>query len=437
MPYATMQYNSNQQQPKKEDENQPLEVSSTATARLQTTSRSSSSRHHSSNKKASAVSVHPDELLPTVASEIPLGAPPLLDGKTELQCGSDSSSSSSSSSSQAEPQLVHGEVELTFGQSDYTWLVFVSRPVYVQCVIPAAQAAPEFVPGQPVASAGVVFALQFLDAESSHDDQSDLVIRMALANDCTHGTNPMSCGRAGSRDGDHVNQTAYTSLLRQHADLYPGPDTDVSFDFVKNETTGETVATHLKFNWNVQSMKHGEIFDDQIDNQADTVPVLEGGSKGELQMKEREEGKANLLMYALPHHQDMIEESSILAASQQDKENQESSFPTYTVPGDEHSDTVHAKFCKSSLIGPACLIEGSTWALREEHKWTSFRAPRPPQNDTLPALAKAFRADVKYTLPSYYQRGAGDTVRNCCRGVVKFCLERNVKSNPQFIFLLS
>ena len=348
-------------------------------------------------------------MLPTIASEIPLTGSPILDGTTELEC------SSGSDGSTGEPQLVQGEVELSFAQSDYTWLIFLSRPVYVQCIRPPAQEAPAFVPGQAVPSSGVVFALQFLDQhqddpnnddDDDNNNMSDLVIRVALANDCTHGTNPQSCGRADEER--HVNQTAYTNLLRKHADLYPGPDTDISFDFVKNETTGQTSATHMKFNWNVQSMKHGEIFDDRIDNSADTV-MTAGSSSG------HSRGKANLLMYALPHHQDMIAASTINAGSNQNQENQESSFPTYEVAGDAHSDIHNAKFCKHCLLGPTCLVEGSTWSLREEHKWTSFRAPRPPQNDTLPALAKALRSDLQFKLPSYFERGAGDTVSSMIR----------------------
>lgn len=386
MPYATMQYNSNQQQ----QQESPTSPSPTvATSRLK---KKLVQKHH---HKRSANNL-PDIMLPTIASEIPITGSPILDGTTELACSTGSDDSS-------EPPLVQGEVELSFAQSDYTWLVFLSRPVYVQCILPPAQEAPEFVPGQPIPSSGVVFALQFLDEHQENDDTSDLVIRVALANDCTHGTNPQSCGRADEER--HVNQTAYTNLLRKHADLYPGPDTDISFDFVKNETAGQTTtsATHMKFNWNVQSMKHGEIFDDRIDNSADTV--LNGASH------EHSRSKANLLMYALPHHQDMIAASTIHAgSSEQQQENQESSFPTYEVAGDAHSDIHKAKFCKHCLLGPTCLVEGSTWSLREDHKWTSFRAPRPPQNDTLPALAKALRGDLNFKLPSYFERGAGDTV---------------------------
>ena len=395
-----MQYNSNQQKQLVPTESNPT----VSTSRWKTSLLHHHHRHHSGgniDKETTGVTFDREKMLPTIASEIPIGSPPILDGTTELDCSSGMIAS--------KPQVVKGEVELSFYESDFTWLIFLSRPVYIQCIVPPTHERPAFVPGQPVASAGVVFALQFLDeCHDDNDDQSDLVIRLTLANDCTHGTNPQSCGRGDEER--HINQTAYTSLLRKHADLYPGPDTDVTFDFVKNETTGKASATHIKFNWNVQSMKHGEVYDDRIDNSADIV-----SKNGKTQSHDSDE--ANLLMFALPHHQDMIAISTSMSKNltlsqekQQGQENQESSFPTYEVAGDAHSDTTEEKFCKHTLLGPTCLVQGSTWSLREDHKFVSFRAPRPPQNDSLPALARAYRKDLKFKLPSYFERGAGDTV---------------------------
>jgi hypothetical protein len=327
-------------------------------------------------------------MLPTVASEIPIGAPPRIDGKHTLDCDS---------KAVGEPMLVKDEIELVYTQSDYTWLIFVSRPVHVQCIMPSKRKTPAFVPGQPVPSSGAVFALQFLDDEKT-EEQSDLVIRMALMNDCTYGANPMTCGRGTSSR----NQTELGEVLRQHKDLYPGPDSDLEFEFLTNTTTTETSAARMKFNWNVQSMTKGEIFDDTIDNSVEVLGRSQnsdavGSEDGD---DDDDDVNTNLLMYALPHHQDMIE-----MATASKKENHESSFPT-----NAHNE----RFCRSSLIGPACLVKGSTWNLREEfagRQLTSFRAPRPPQNNTIPALAKALKKDLKFELPSYFQRGAGDTVR--------------------------
>lgn len=331
--------------------------------------------------------VYDDQSLPTIASEIPIGAPPLLDGKLKLDCDSNAVS---------EPGLVKDEIQLIFSQSDYTWLIFVSRPVRVQCVTPAKKEAPAFVPGQPAPSSGVVFGLQFLDDDDT-EDMSDLVVRVALMNDCTYGANPMTCGRGSfSRD-----QTELGALLRKHKDLYPGPDSDLEFEFLANETTSETSAARIKFNWNVQSMTKGEIFDDNIDNTLEVLGATKDAAVGDdnKDAESEEEQDPKLLMYALPHHQDMIE-----SATASDKENHETSFPM---------NADNERFCRPSLIGPACLVKGSTWNLREDfssRQLTSFRAPRPPQNDTLPALSKALKKDLKFEIPVYFMRGAGDTV---------------------------
>jgi len=353
--------------------------------------------------------------LPTLASETAIGAPPLVDGKTRLQCqdmNHKHKGSSTTDFSNEDGVWAEKEIELVFAESDYTWLVFVSRPVKVQCIIPAQKEAPAFVPGVPMPSAGIVFALQFLDHDDDDDasDNNDLVVRVALLTDCTHGSNPATCGRAGSHSSNSKNATAYAQLLRHHANWYPGPDTDVTFDFVSSNrtdtattTSTSSTATRVKFNWNVQSMNGEEIYDDTIDNTPQT--------------DQEEVSKPNLLMYALPHHQDMIQASSSSSMEEasgnqyqrQEEENQESSFPTHTVVDSKSSDVEDARFCTTSLLGPVCLVQGSTWSLREEHKWTSFRAPRPPTNDTLSALATAYQHDINYKLPKYYRRGAGDT----------------------------
>lgn len=324
---------------------------------------------YNSNQQAVSSSNEEEALLPTIASETPIGALPVLDGGTKLKCGE-------------QPQWVQKDIQLEFSEPDYTWLVFVSRPVRVKCIVPPPpKNPPVFVPGRPVPSPGIVFALQFFDTDDSGDSpqpSSDLVIRVALANECTHGANPMTCGHTSSSTQDPV---AYASLLRRHADLYPGSDTDVTFDFAEgtNDTPG---STRMNFNWNVQSMKQGQIKEDAIGT--DDERSLENGGK--------QEEAAKLLMYALPHHQDMIEESNLQNITV---------LPTYGA---------NTKFCKDSLLGAVCIVEGSTWHLQEEQMLASFRAPRPPQNDILPDLVKAYHQDLNFELPSYFQRGAGDTV---------------------------
>lgn len=347
MPYGTMQYNSNRQ---------------------------FDSSNHTDE-------VDDDQLLPTVVSEIAIASPPVIDGNQTLDCGSEPV---------GERYVVNDEIELLFLQSDYTWLVFVSRPVRVQCIVPNGEHSSEHDKKTPA------FALQFLD-DINPEDTADLVIRLALMNDCTNGRNPITCGRGSlSR-----NQTEYGTLLRRHKDLYPGPDSDTEFIFETDNNTNETTAAGIKFNWNVQSMTRGEIFDNTIDNEQEIVRSTEVGSNVNGNDDDAaNDDQAKLLMYALPHHQDMID----AAIHAPDNVNRDTSFPTN---GEEE------RFCRDTLIGPACIVQGSIWNVREEfssRRLANFRAPRHPKNDSLPALATAFIHDLELELPQNFVRGAGDTV---------------------------
>ena len=64
--------------------------------------------------------------------------------------------------------------------------------------------------------------------------------------------------------------------------------------------------------------------------------------------------------------------------------------------------------CTPSLNGDACLVEGSTWVLKENlYGEPSFFAPRPPTASSITNIAKALKKDILFRLPSYYARGAG------------------------------
>lgn len=68
------------------------------------------------------------------------------------------------------------------------------------------------------------------------------------------------------------------------------------------------------------------------------------------------------------------------------------------------------KFCTPSLNGIACIVFGSSWILKEKMDCeTSFWAPRSPTASAISSLAKAITSDIKFRLPEWYERGAGDT----------------------------
>ncbi|CAB9497949.1 Endo-1,3(4)-beta-glucanase [Seminavis robusta] len=278
-----------------------------------------------------------DQDMPTIVSEVPISSPPLLDGQTNLDCKN--------------VQLVQKEMQLQFQGSDYTWLVFVSRPVMVRCM-------------ETSSLPGTSFAVQFLldndDDDDDDDESSDLIVRMAMGNACT--TNPGTCGAQTRRK----DPESYMRLLRKHANYYPGPNTAVGFEF---ETDNDEFNS-IQFDWNVQKMRRDD--------------------------HETEKNATSLLMFALLHHQDMF-------AASQKAGNKNPQLPSY--PHGKGGP----KSCATTLLGPACLVEGSTWMLQEKRQRASFRAPRPPRNEDLAVLVDAFRSDLNYSLPLYFQRGAGDT----------------------------
>lgn len=67
-------------------------------------------------------------ILPTVVSQIQLYSPPVADSKFELVC-----SKGRGRFDNTTEQLVKKSVKIIFLESDITWVVFYSHPVYVRC----------------------------------------------------------------------------------------------------------------------------------------------------------------------------------------------------------------------------------------------------------------------------------------------------------------
>lgn len=178
--------------------------------------------------------------------------------------------------------------------------------------------------------------------------------RTALFKPCTKGVSPVYCHQEQMRpDALHMGQGDYGTILRKHAHLYPGPNASVSYDIDDSEAEAT-----LLFDWNVQAM---------------SSPLYPNISIAHVD---------EVITFALPHHLDMMKE--IVTPSKD-------------------------IYCAHSLIGPACLVEGSTWSLSELMPNISFRADRPPTDSALPFIFKSLEEDIEFRLPDYYQRGAGDT----------------------------
>ncbi|KAG7344297.1 glycosyl hydrolase family 81 protein [Nitzschia inconspicua] len=274
-------------------------------------------------------------IFPTIASPLEMVDPILVDGSDiKLRCSSDGVS---------DPILAKRDLEMYFHQSDFAWMVFLSEPAWITCIIDKERRT-------------LIQIIDYEAAEEGCNRKEKLVMRAALLDQCMTNANPISCRNGlGHRLIDEPKKGEYTELLRAHVDIYPGPNTAVSYDIT--DPTGDQATLH--FDWDPQSMS------DECPNNSTKV-----------------EGQNDMLMFALPHHMDRF-------------------APQYLPNG--------KRYCKSSLTGPMCLVRGSGWSLSQILPQISFRASRPPKPHFIPRLGFALVKDIKFRLPAYVKRGSGDT----------------------------
>ena len=293
-------------------------------------------------------------ILPTVVSEIHLSSPPIADSRHELKC----SNSKDLSDNGSKEYLVHKSVKITFLESDITWLVFYSHPVYVRCYDMSQDTTTQ-----------IPFVLQAIRLANTVREEQELksdflfTSRIALMNNCTLGKNPTHCKDEKPSDMSH-----YDKLLHKHADVYPGINTKIDYTFFSHDSNvkGDGAYAYLQYDWDARHVRNGTFTPDK--------GVADAG----------------LLMYSLPHHRDIMHSQS----------SSPSSFEF------ENGKT----YCTPSLNGDACIVDGVAWALKENlDGQPSFFAPRPPMASTIRNLAKAINQDIQFRIPGYYSRGAGDT----------------------------
>jgi Glycosyl hydrolase family 81 C-terminal domain len=308
-------------------------------------------------------------IVPTiVAGKVPAGDP-WIDGtnSTTLKCGplevDDAGNLLPPKTLSARP--IQREVLLHFKGSDFTWIVFFSRPVTVSC---SAAPDPESVQGTTPGAGGLgtMFQLQVVTSASSGEDGVDeepLVVRTALVDECTTGRAAiMAHCEAGRRMKD---PEGYLEMLRKSAHVYPRgrPRVDLHFS-----DTAQNVS-RITFDWDVASWK-------STGASSSTDPDDDGSS-----------AEIEPLMYALPFQQEMLE--SVDSVS---------------------SNRVLKDFCKPTFHGSTCLVKGSKWSLVEKvEPKPSFYGARPPEASAIPALAEALSSDLRYRLSSNLKRGAADT----------------------------
>ncbi|KAL3910500.1 MAG: hypothetical protein SGILL_007666 [Bacillariaceae sp.] len=281
------------------------------------------------------------EILPTIAAQIGIDDPILVDGSdTQLKCPHGSLS---------KRVLVEKDIEFYFHASDFAWMVFFSQPAWIACTVDDQQRTMIQV---------VEIQRTEEDDDVSCEQEAPFVLRSVLLDQCMTNANQITC-RKGlvSRVIDEPRKGEYTELLRRHSTQYPGRNTKVSYDI--SDPAGNVATLH--FDWDPQTMGQ--------QCASDSASAYKGK-------------KSSMVMFALPHHMDGFS-------------------PEYLPDG--------KRYCKSSLTGPACMVLGDGWSLDQTLPTIDFRASRPIKPHFIPRLAAALSRDIKYKLPEYQMRGAGDT----------------------------
>jgi hypothetical protein len=296
----------------------------------------------------------------------------IVDGKKEVHCGGSGST-----------VHIEREAELVFSgavSSDYTWLLFVSEPMDMKCSMEFLQERGEGpTPGAP----GEMRSMPHfkLAAESVYETA---VLRTALVNNCTMGTNLGNCeGKAQGR-----NQTEYAQILRENYMLYPTGESRVGY-----ESSGLNWAYH-----EIRDTKHRQRNDDEGSTWGPLGSALstkelkgprEDGSLYFMWGTRRMDGqivqpaaeKDDLLMFSLPHHREALSDAKLLPVG---------------------TPTLH---------GFAQLVKGVHWAMSLDLAAVSFGIQRDDlhQPAMTTAINEALDKDIMFEIPDNYKRAAGDT----------------------------
>lgn len=264
------------------------------------------------------------------------------------------------------PVLVQRELKVQFDTSDMTWLIFVSEPTEFTCAnyLHDPSHDPPLIPGWPISVDA---------AKTNHFDLKATapmhrgMVRVAMSNNCTMGQNPQHCLNHQPSD-----QKGYEKLLRDHAEVYPTAKADIGFTFPVSSSEEEEL--RLTLNWRpstMSSIRSDETDDDGTDQQDENAGMKIPSTE--------------LLMFALPHHQERLR------------------------PIVGSSNAVQKDGCQRNIHGTACPALGGSWSLVEHLHRTSFSAPRTPREEMIPAIQASLQTDIHYSPPENYMSGAGDT----------------------------
>lgn len=236
--------------------------------------------------------------------------------------------------------VVERNIDLHFINSDFTWGMFVSRPVRIQCDMSEGDDKTRD------------FRLSVVEDDKLDSDEP-LTVRVALLDECTTGKGNIKGHCALKKERDL--KESYSDLLKKYAQTYP-TSPQLQFTFPSTSSSEKNI-------------KHNE----------STIMIDWGAQSAS---RDTDGGDDDLLMFALPHHQDTLDTKNV-----------------------EVTDA-----CVQTFHGNTCLVQGKTWTLKEDMgRPMSFTASRPPEVTSIPTLAEALADDIHYRLSDNMMRGAADT----------------------------
>ncbi len=267
--------------------------------------------------------------------------------------------------------MAHSELEIIFSgaySSDYTWLIFLSEPMKLKCT---SKFVEEKVDG-PTPGAPKVNRLMPLFQLEAIEAPKNCVIRAALANNCTTGVNIANC--EGASKGR--NQTAYTDILRKHANVYPNGESRVGYKF-----------SHLEFNMGCDDEGKGiNCSESRLNADPDNghLYFIWGISRMDGRPVDSTVDRNELIMFSLSHHRESLLLNSL------------------TLINGSDTPTLH---------GPAKLLKGDRWEMELNLPPLSHGIDdtRIPHTEMLDDLHSALDVDSNFKIPANYLIGAGDT----------------------------